>query len=213
MKNQKFWLVLASLLCAAAIATALPTTLAYIIGSSNTVHNTFRVEYLPPQDVTVPVTLSKTLLCTGGEDISPEGFSFSLENKETGEITTLTTLADGLAAANLTYTADDVGKTFTYRLSEINDGRENVVYDKIAYEITVTIQLNEQHEITPVLLMDGEPVTEIMAEFLNVYDVEEIPDVPDTGDHDQPLLCLWLLMISGAGLVLLSRKERANGRQ
>lgn len=202
--NKRIVLVmLALLLCVAAIATALPSTIAYIAGQSNTVHNTFRVEYLPPQDVMVPVRIHKTVLCTGTGTISPEGFSFILENLDTGDIIPVTTLADGCGSTTLTFTADDVGKTYHYRLYERNDNRMHVVYDTTVYDISVSLQLNAQHEMSTILTVNGEPVTELAVSFVNRYNVS---DVPNTGDQSYPLLWLILLILSCAGLVIC-RKE------
>lgn len=210
MKKHTWLLAVALLLFGVAAAFAVPSTLAYIADSSNTVNNSFRVEYLPPQDVTVPVRVHKTVLFMGEEGISPAGFSFRLVNLETGATTHLTSFTDGWAEAELTFTADDAGKTRYYQLYEYNNGREHVIYDETVYQISIELRLNEQHEMNAVVTMDGESVDEIIAEFVNMYDVV---DIPDTGDHDRPLMWLALLLLSGAGMLVLRRKERMTTRR
>lgn len=206
MKNRKWLLALALLLCTVTVvASALPGTVAYIVGQANTVRNTFRVEYLPPTDISVPVRVHKTVECWGKETISPAGFVFLLENIDTGERMTLTSRMDGWAAASLTFTADDVGKTYRYRLLEMNDGREFVTYDETVYDMTIALRLDEQHEMFAIVVMAGEVVPEVTAEFVNLY---QAMDIPDTGDDAQPLLWLAMLIISGAGLAILRRNER-----
>lgn len=204
MKNRKWLVALALLLCCIAAAAVMPTTVAYIADRANTVRNSFRVEYLPPQDVAVPVRVHKTVLCLGEEEIGPEGFAFKLENLDTGAVATMTAATDGSCSRMLTFTAADAGKTYHYRLCEINAGREGVAYDETVYSITVSLQLDEQHEMYAVLTVDDVPVEAITAEFVNYYGMKELPD---TGDQDRPMLWLTLLVLSAAGLMLLRRNE------
>lgn len=207
MKMRRLWLCMALLLCGAVIAaTALPSTVAYIADSANTVRNTFRVEYLPPKDITVPLRVHKTVECMGEDVIGPAGFSFRLENVDTGKAVTLSSQADGWATTSLTFTADDVGKTYHYRLLEINGGREFVTYDERVYDITIALRLNERHEMSALLTVDGAEVDALTAEFVNLY---QVMNIPDTGDSAQPILWLAMLMISAAGLAVLRRNERS----
>ena len=203
MNKRIFMTMLALLLCVVALASVLPSTMAFIAGRSNTVHNTFRVEYLPPKDVTVPVSIHKTVRCTGTETIGPEGFTFILENLDTGKALPITSLADGQGTAVLTFTADDVGKTYHYRLYEQNDQRANVVYDPRVYSIAIELQLNQQHEMSSLLSVDGKAVAELAVSFVNSYNVTV---APFTGDAAHPLLWLALLVLSCIGLVFC-RKE------
>lgn len=209
MKKHTWLLAVALLLCGVAAAFPVPGTLAYIVDQSNTVNNSFRVEYLPPQDVTVPVSVHKTVLCVGNDSISPAGFSFRLVNLETGAVTPMTSFTDGWATADLVFTADDAGKTYNYQLYEHNGGRAYVEYDDTVHYLTIELPVNEQHEMAPVITMDGELTAEAVAEFVNVYCPVEIPD---TGDHDQPVMWLALLLLSGTGLLMLCRKERRTRR-
>ena len=204
MKMRRLWLCMALLLCAVVAAVATPGTVAYIADRANTVRNTFRVEYLPPKDIAVPLRVHKTVECMGEDVIGPAGFSFRLENVDTGATVTLSAQADGWATTNLTFTADDVGKTYRYRLAEINGGREFVTYDERVYDITVA--LNERHELSALLTMDGAEVDALTAEFVNLY---QVMDIPDTGDSAQPLLWLAMLAVSAAGLVMLRRDARS----
>jgi len=202
--NRKWWLAMALLLCLFTATAATPSTLAYIADSAATVRNTFRVQYLSPQDITVPVNVHKTVLTSGINTIGPKDFSFCLENLDTGHIAVLTTGDDGCAAAGLSFSADDVGKAYRYRLYEINSGRENVIYDESIHYITITLYTNEQHELSALLTMDEIVVSELAAEFVNFY--EEM-NIPDTGDHEHPMLWLALLLWGGVGLILCRRES------
>lgn len=205
MKNRFSWLATALLLSVLVILTVvLPASLAYVAANSNTLHNTFRLVYLPPESVNVPVRLQKTVLSEGEERISPEGFSFSLLNLTTGETLYLTSDQNGFASAILPFVAGDEGKTFAYRLQEINDGRENMTYDERIYEIKITLGVNDWNQLTADITINNEAVSEIFIEFENMY----MPiDVPVTGDHSHPLLWMALLLLSGAGMALLMKQK------
>lgn len=206
MKRCGLFIKLALLFCAAiSIVSALPASLAYMTASSNTVHNAFRVVYLPPQDISVPVRIHKTMLDLSEEEIGPEGFEFYLVDKDTGETAAATSGDDGWAVIDLTFTAEDVGKTYNYLLYERNTGREHVIYDDTVYHISITLTLSESHEMTAQLMVDNQPVTEIAAEYENQYDVSG--PLPDTGDHARLLLWTAMLILSGAGLVVLRKNS------
>lgn len=189
-----------ALLCVVVFAAALslPDTLAFIVAESNTVHNTFRVEYLPVEDITVPLRVHKTVRSLAEESVSPEGFRFLL-TREDGEDVILTSGADGYASATLTFSAEDAGKTYTYRLSEIDDGREHITYSDAVHTIRIALTLDARERIIPTMTMDGVNVTRLQAEFVNVYDPLE---VPDTGDHTHLLLYAGMMLLGAAGLLL-----------
>ena len=212
MKRCSLLVKLALLICAAmTVVTATHTSLAYITAKSNTLHNSFRVEYLPPQDITVPVVIQKSMLNLSEDNVGPGGFDFHLINTNTGETLTATSSDDGRASMLLTFTADDVGKTYHYRLYELNSGREHVTYDDTVYDISITLVLNEMHEMSAQLKVNGQPVPEIAVDYENQYYVTH--PLPDTGDHAPLLLWTVMLMISGTGLFVLVRKEAIFRRQ
>ena len=208
MKRCRLLIKLALVLCLAlAVVSELPSTLAYIATRSNTMQNAFRVVYLPPQDVSVPVNISKSLISLYGETLAPGGFEFELVDLDSGETLTAVSADDGSAAIELRFTADDLGKTRRYRLSEVDTGRECVIYDDSVYEIGVTLALNEIHEMSAELTMDGERVTEFIAQFVNQYEVT--PCLPATGDSSRPLLWFAMLIASGMGLNALDKRRTA----
>lgn len=211
MKRYGPWIKLALLFCVAiAVISAPPTSLAYIAASSNTVQNAFRVEYLPPQDINVPVRVQKTMISLSERDIGPGGFDFRLINVDTDEAAIMTSLDDGRAEMNLTFTADDVGKTFRYRLHEMDTGRKNVTYDESVYDISIAVNLNEVHELCAEMWVDGVPVKEIAARFENVYYVPVA--LPDTGDEARPILWAAMLVFSAVGLMILRKKRNGSRR-
>lgn len=208
MKLCSLLIKLALLFCVGiTIVSAPPSSLAYIAASSNTLHNSFRVVYLPPQDISVPVRIHKTMINLSDEEIGPGGFEFQMLNVDTGEVAAAISGDDGWATMYLPFTAEDVGKTCHYRLYELHTGLENVTYDERAYDISITPVLNGMHEMSAEITVDGVPVTEIAAEFENKYFVPV--SLPETGDPNHPLLWTAMLILSSAGLVMAGKKRRS----
>ena len=206
MKRSIPWIKLILLVCVAVtIVSAPPSSLAYMAASSNTLHNAFRVVYLPPQDIAVPVRIQKTMLNLSNEEIGPGGFEFYLINTETGEALSAVSDDNGSTAIYLIFTADDAGKTYRYRLYELNTGRTNVTYDETVYDIDITLSLNEVHELSAELTVNGSHVTEIVAVYENKYYVPIA--LPDTGDPARPVLWLAMLILSGTGLIMIKRNR------
>ena len=204
MKNRRWLLVSALLLCVVTMAAAaLPGTVAYIADRANTVKNTFRIEYLPPKDITVPVRVHKTVTSLGKETVAPSGFEFALRCVETGEVVTFTTDGHGYAGTALTFTEADVDKVYHYELTEIAGEDERITYSEKVYDIRIALTVNADNCICADVMMNSIPVEGVMAEFENIFTPVI---VPDTGDHDQPLFFAAMMLLSAAGLLLLRRR-------
>lgn len=179
-----------------------------------TFNNTFVPPVIPvPQDITVPVTVKKTVVNTGTLKIGPDGFRFILENTDTGDKMSLTADKDGMAVADLTYTAADAGKIFTYTLAEQNDGREDVIYDQSVHKITVAVTLGEDNILRTAITVDGEDTDEIITAFENIYHVEEDPAPPTADDGSHVRFWLVMTLVSGivcAVLVQLEKRYRVS---
>ena len=189
------------------------------VGSDTAVEAiTFNNVFTPkPEDITVDIGVAKTVVNKGSEKIGPDGFEFVLEDTATNEKRNVKSDIDGNAKFTLGYTEDGIGKTYTYKLTEVNDGRANVSYSTAEYTITVAIELNANNELVATLTKNGKNVTEVVAEFENVYDYTpvppnpEYPDSPQTGDTTNLHLWFALLFVSGGGLfgtTLFGRKRK-----
>lgn len=207
MKRCSRWVKLLLMVCAVAVlASATHTsTLAFMTDTSNTLRNSFRVEYQPAKDITVPVIINKTIRNTGSRSMDPGGFEFRLVNMETMESCTATTSKEGWAVLNLHFSASDAGKTYHYRLYEVNGGRKYVTYDKTMYDLSITLTLSAAHELSALLEMNGESVPRLLATFENQYCVPA--PLPNTGDEAPLLLWALLMLFSGAGLVILRKNK------
>lgn len=111
----------------------------------------------------------------------------------------------GNATVTLTFSEDDIGKTFTYLLSEVKGSIEGMTYSDAVYTVTITVSLDEtSNTLVAELTVNGEATEAVVAAFENIYDFKE---VPKTGDS----LMLWmgLLAVScGAILTVGTRRRR-----
>lgn len=111
----------------------------------------------------------------------------------------------GEAKFTLTFTGADIGKTFTYKLSEVDTEVADVTYDETVYEIKVTVGQNKTTgELVLTVTRDGKAV-EKAAEFVNTYAPapEKDPDEsPKTMDDFR--LGNWVLMMSVSAVCLLA---------
>jgi len=206
MKLRHPWGKLAVLLSLVLIAAvAVPATLAYVVVQTPSIRNVFTADVPAEGEIAVPVRVHKTILAAGSESIGPEGFQFLLTEVSTGAQESFTTASTGYGALSLAYSAQDIGKTFAYRLTEVNDGREHVTYSDIVYDLTIAISAADGAPVAA-LTVDGEPVQAILAEFENIY--APATDVPSTGDKAPLMAWLLVLLLSGAGLMLLRARAK-----
>ncbi|MBQ7108448.1 MAG: LPXTG cell wall anchor domain-containing protein [Clostridia bacterium] len=140
-----------------------------------------------------------------------DGFQFLLNALADGVAdTTIKTDENSKAKFNLTFTEEDIGKTYTYTITEVNGGKENVTYSEARYTVTVAIELNENNQLVATLTKNGENTEAVVAEFENVYDYTPEPPVdpetpepptnPETGDSNNLYLLFALLFISGGSV-------------
>lgn len=75
-----------------------------------------------------------------GATLADGQFTFQLSDAETGTVLqSATNAADGSMTFALGYGAADAGKTFTYKVSERNDGQAGVTYDGSSYTVKVEV--------------------------------------------------------------------------
>ena len=169
--------------------------------------------YTPkPTDLIVDVNVIKTVVNKGSEKIGPEGFEFLLNALADG-VADITVKSDenGKAKFTLTFTEEDINKTYTYKLTEVNSGRANVTYSTVAYDITIAITLDEEtNTLVASMTMNDGKVDELAVEFENIYEYTPmVPDTPDTGDNSQTILwgAIAALCVVAVGVLLVIRKK------
>ena len=177
-----------------------------------TFNNTFKPSVVI-DDIKTYVTVNKTVENTGELSIGPENFEFILENTNTGIKSSFKSDENGKAVLGLTYGSEDIGKTYSYKLYEKNDGKQGVVYDTRVYDITVALKLSEDNTIIPVITVNSKTVNNITAQFTNIYNMENTH--PVTRDSSNVYLWIFMALLSGTACVILvigKRKEQLSKR-
>lgn len=159
--------------------------------------NVYTPEPQAPEDVTTQLSILKTVESLGEVEVAPAGFDFLLENLTTGESITLTSDSEGWASQILTFTAADLGNTYSYRLTEVNQGASDITYDTAVYTFTVTVEQGEGNTLTLV------PSAELSFSFHNIADRNNI----DPGDSSN-LFWLITMLLSGTAFVVLFISDR-----
>ncbi|MBE7001872.1 MAG: hypothetical protein E7421_04120 [Ruminococcaceae bacterium] len=191
-------------------------TASYTVNGNANGAISFTNVYTPkPEDITVDFNIIKTVVNKGGEKIGPEGFEFLLDTLADGVAdTTVKTDSSGKAKFTLNYTEDDVGNTYTYKLTEVNGGKANVTYSDAEYTIQVTIGLNGENKLFATLTVNGKAATAVSAAFENVYDYTVPPQEPQEPQNPQKppvenpktgdsfMLQLWVALMFVSGGVL-----------
>ena len=176
-----------------------------------TFNNTFTSVIPDPEDIMVKIDVDKTVKNTSVSSIGPAGFKFVLEDTISGEKIALKSNENGDATFSLPFTSADVGKAFTYKLSEINSGIPGVTYDTNVYDISIAIALGENNKLNANVAINGHIVKNPVAKFVNIYHGESL-DSPQTGDNSNLTFSFILMIISGATcifLAIVNKKYRA----
>ena len=178
-------------------------TVTSITDGSKTVNSLdYSNAYTDPDDLPLDLLVKKIIKNVGSEKIGPEGFRFLMKDAD-GNTWTVSSGADAMAKFSLTYTKDDIGKTYTYRITEINDGKENVQYSTAEYIISVSVSLDEGNCLIASITCNNEKVEAVAVEFENVYDYTlKAPEAPPTGDYGI-IPYMSSLMLSAAALIVL----------
>ena len=110
-----------------------------------------------------------------GKELSDGMFSFQLLNEEDEVIETVTNDLEGnIKFTPITYS--EIG-SYKYKIKEINNEIQNVIYDESIFEVTVNIAKNKESKlIAEIIYENGEEVI-----FNNKYIVREM--LPETGDE------------------------------
>ena len=167
-----------------------------------TFENIYHTELPAPDDISVVITADKTVKNTGTATIGPKGFEFVLENTANGEKLVVTSSTEGKAIFNLPYTANDIGKTYTYTLSETDKGAVGMTYDTAVYTISISISLSDENKLIANVVMNEKMVDNAVAKFVNTYHAD-YSDSPQTGDNSNITFWFIMMIISGTTCIIL----------
>ena len=165
----------------------------------------FNNTFVPdPEDISVTVTVDKTVNNTGDKEIGPEGFVFLLESVESGETLELVTDKNGAAKLDIVFTHEDIGE-YSYKLSEKKGNVVGVTYSDTVYEIVISVDVVDNTLVADIIV-NGEAAEDSVFEFTNVYHVVEEPIEPG----DKSMIGFYIAMATMAliGAVLLAVAKR-----
>ena len=118
--------------------------------------------------VTDQIKITKELT---GRDLTAGEFTFQLKDADGNVVSTATNAADGTIIFNpITFT--EVG-TYTYTVSEVNSGADNITYDDSVYTVTATVTDNGDGTKSVVWSYEGGNIV-----FKNTYTAPAAPEPP-----------------------------------
>lgn len=171
----------------------------YLLGEETVQSLDFVNTYIPA-DLTVPVQIRKTVDNKGTATLSPKGFVFALY-RDGKEISRATTDENGLAAMELTLTAQDLqAQTVSYQIKEIDTGLADVTYSTQTYTVDVKLTQNTDGTLAAELTVNGQSAERITAQFVNVYSPSS---TPKTGDGSKPVMLIAMMGGSALCVVVL----------
>lgn len=197
------------------ITSAVNTTYGYIVTLTESLVTVFEPDIQESQkpdekSVSVEIEINKTVKNTGSVDRAPEGFEFVLRNTDTDSEVTVSSNIEGTARFVLKYYEEDVGKTYTYTLKELDKGGKGLTYDTREYTVSVTVEQKSNGKLATVKKLDGVQVEDIVAHFENIYH-NEGESSPDTYDGSDVNFWFVMMIVSGCvfGALMIYEKKYA----
>jgi len=151
-----------------------------------------------PSDVGVSLDIQKTVKVNSGEGVGPEGFQFKVTDKSGKELATVTSGTDGKAAHKLTFTAADIGNTYTYYVTEVDTNVTGVTYSTVKHTVEITLTQNDQGQIVPQIKVNGTDAAKAELAFVNTFDKAE---TPVTGDDFNIVFYVVVMAAAFVGVV------------
>ena len=103
-----------------------------------------------------------------GRDLAADEFEFQLADENGNVLQTVTNAADGtITFAPINYTQADIGKTFTYTVTEANGGKTGITYDADVITVKVEVIDNGSGTLTAKVTDDSSPIA-----FTNVFEAD-----------------------------------------
>lgn len=174
--------------------------------------NIYHTQLPEPEGISVVILADKTVKNTGELKKTPEGFQFLLKNEQTGEKQIKSSNADGKATFCLSYAAKDIGKTFVYKLSEIDAGTVGMTYDDRVHEFSVAVTLGQNNQLVATVFVNGQQTQNSSFAFVNTYHANSSV-APPTGDPTNVTFWFLMMVASGAAcivLLILDKKYRVS---
>lgn len=186
-----------------------------VADATRTIESVFTNTYFA--NGTVKLTASKE---ARGFELADNQFSFALIDEDGNMVSTAKNSLDGaIEFPSVAYTASDIGKTFVYNISEVNDGQRNIAYDNGSYSAVVTVSDNGDGTLsTDTVVVKGdvkyaedesidwgsmEAVTAGENVFVNSYSLA----MPLSGETGAPMLAILGALLTIAGVFAIRRRS------
>lgn len=185
--------------------------------------NTFVNVYTKPESTSFKLKGIKTLK---GQGLQDDQFTFVLipQGDAPGSVQRVKNNADGEIIFDRIHVNETIGvrdwgtgvktKTFTYLITEENDGEENYRYDDGEVKVKVTVKKTSDNKLKVVKITykkDGKEVDSIQFNnrYYNTY-VEQIVDkvVPGTGDNSDVILYAVLCLVASFAGIIVYKKQK-----
>ncbi len=159
-----------------------------------------------PDNVATTIKIQKELVNKTDEEMGLDGFRFLLEGEDFEQI--LTSDSEGKAELTLEFSQENIGQTYTFKLSEVEGNTSYMRYDNTVYEFDITISQAEDGR----LLIAIERENSGTFTFVNTYYGAPQNEIPKTGDNSMLGLAATLMVASVACLfVLVVNRKRMVG--
>ena len=158
-----------------------------------------------PLSTEVKIDVLKTVENLSQEEIGADGFEFVLVRDGT-VVQRVTSDKEGKAQFVLSFDDNDVGKKYTYYVSETAGEMPYMTYSKAVhtYEIEITY---ENGELKAIVTKNGNADESTVAEFVNAYNGK-----PKTGDNEDILPWIAILILSGGAVVGIGNNTKKRQR-
>ena len=136
-----------------------------------------------------------------GKTLAVGEFTFELKDEDGKLIESKKNDADGnVEFSKIKFTEADAGKTFTFKITEKNEGKANYIYD--TKTITVTVKVSDNGDGTLELKVTYSDDT-----FVNTY-----VSTPDTGDHNNTTLLMAVMILALINVLAITFRRKRDFR-
>lgn len=161
--------------------------------------------YTQPKDVVAKIYIQKNVINKTEPGIGLKDFTFVMTHGDAA--VEVKSDENGKAGFQVTFGADDIGKTFEFKVSEKKGNTAGMTYDTTVHTVTVKVSQNADGSLA--LTINDKAADSVNLTFTNTY---EKPGTPVTGDNFPLMLVGALMLLSAAAIALLLSKGKKRGK-
>ena len=134
-------------------------------------------------DTEVVIEINKDVLCEDDAEHGKGGFEFQLvRTTDNKKYEKAVSDSNGNTSYTLRFDERDIGKTYTYQLTEIDQGEDGMEYDETVFEFVIVLTAdNATDSLVATITQNGTAVSRGEVNFYNTYD-GETPPPPEEDD-------------------------------